>query len=381
MMSKGEPTRESSIRLQKLAAFHRFSLFGVAAVIASLAIGATVSRAATEPVEPEGAFVLGLPEQAGPLQVQARFDLYDINEVDDERETFEFTGVLTLEWRDPRQGFDPALAGTNEKIFQGNFQFNEISPGWYPQVILVNEAGLFQMSGVLLRVQPDGTSKLIQTINANAEVDFDMRRFPFDRQRLEAIFTILGFDRDEVSFEAKTTEAVAVVDEIRVPQWTVTAATVSTRDFAAPYAGSSGLTSALIMTVDVERMSWYARRLVVLPLMVIVMLSFSVFWMDRSSLADRLSVSFIGILTGVAYQMVVSDQLPRISYFTLIHTFLGVSFLTMCATVLVNLAVAIADRKGKSQLGLRIDRVSRWAFPLAYFGVIWLTLAVEFLLR
>ena len=55
------------------------------------------------------------------------------------------------------------------------------------------------------------------------------------------------------------------------------------------------------MSVDVQRESFYMRRLVSIPLMVIVLLSFSVFWMDRSSLGDRLSVSFIGLLTSVAY--------------------------------------------------------------------------------
>ena len=48
---------------------------------------------------------------------------------------------MTLTWRDARQAFDPAVAGVEEKVFQGAYQFNEIWPGWYPQVILVNESG------------------------------------------------------------------------------------------------------------------------------------------------------------------------------------------------------------------------------------------------
>lgn len=55
--------------------------------------------------------------------------------------------------------------------------------------------------------------------------------------------------------------------------------------------------------------------------------------MDSSSLGDRISVSFIGVLTAVAYLLVTSDQLPHISYVTLMHGFVNVSFMTMCATV------------------------------------------------
>ena len=52
--------------------------------------------------------------------VRASFYLYDVNEINDEMETFEFTGVLTFKWNDPRQAFDPTVAGVDEKVFQGD---------------------------------------------------------------------------------------------------------------------------------------------------------------------------------------------------------------------------------------------------------------------
>jgi hypothetical protein len=74
-------------------------------------------------------FLLAPPKQARPVVVRARFELHDINEINDEAETFEFAGVLTLKWHDLRQAFDPAVAGVDEKIFQGAYQFNELSTG------------------------------------------------------------------------------------------------------------------------------------------------------------------------------------------------------------------------------------------------------------
>lgn len=324
-------------------------------------------------------FLLAPPKQAGPVVVQARFDLYDINEIDDGLERFEFTGVLTLKWRDPREAFDPAVAGVDEKIFTGNYQFNELATGWYPQVILVNESGLYDKSGVLLRVQPDGTSTSIETVNAAAEEEFNMSRFPFDKQRLEAVFEVLGFDKDEVLLQVESDGTSSPAGEVRVPQWTVTEVSASVQDRPASYAGRLGISSALVVSVDVQRQPFYTLRLVTLPLIVIVLLSFSVFWMDRSSLGDRLSVSFIGILTAVAYLLVTSDLLPKTSQVTLIHGFLGQSFLIMCATVVINLVVGTLDKQGKSELGDRVDRRCRWAFPLAYFGILLVDLGVAFL--
>jgi hypothetical protein len=101
--------------------------------------------------------------------------------------------------------------------------------------------------------------------------------------------------------------------------------------------------------------------------------------MERSSLGDRISVSFIGILTAVAYQMVVTDTLPQISYFTLIHGILNLSFLLMCSTVVINLVVGAFDKVGKIETGDLIDRRCRLIFPVIYFGLILVMVAVAFL--
>lgn len=345
-------------------------LLAMLAWFALLAASESAAAVGGEPARtaPSERFLLGPPKGAGPAEVRIGFELQDVNEINDGTETFDFSGVLTLAWLDPRQAFDPAVEGVDEKVFQGAFQFDEISPGWFPQLVLVNEAGTYQANGIVLRVRPDGTSTLVQTLYASAETELDMFRFPLDGHRLEAVFEVLGFNRDEVELRAEPAAASSLSGDVRVPQWTVKGVSMSVRDRTSQHAGRRGVSSAFVLSVDVQRNALYMVRLVVVPLGLIVLLSFSVFWMDRSSLGDRLSVSFIGILTGVAYQIVMSDHMPRISYVTLIHGFLNLSFLTMCATVVVNLLVAALDQRGMGELGHRIDRLCRWGFPLAYFG-------------
>ena len=89
-------------------------------------------------------------------------------------------------------------------------------------MVLVNESGLYQKNGVVLRVRPDGTSTLIETLNAAAEAEFDMSRFPFDGHRLEAVFEVLGFDRDEVLLQVESDAASSLASDVRIPQWTIT---------------------------------------------------------------------------------------------------------------------------------------------------------------
>lgn len=319
--------------------------------------------------------LLGPPSQDGPVIVRADFLLREINAINDEAENFEFTGLLTLEWKDPRQAFDPEEAGVKERVYQGNFQFNELSPGWFPQVVLVNKSGLFETDAIVFRVRPDGTSTLMSSVNAVAETSLGMRRYPFDSQRLEAVFEVLGFEADEVMLEAGK---VASDPGLHLSQWQIggIAASVRERETAG---GSTGAGAReLVVSIGVARESVFVLRLIALPLMLIVALSWSVFWMDRSSLGDRINLSFVGILTAVAYQILIGDLLPHVSYITLMHAFLNISFLIMCASAVMNLVVGSCDKAGKIARGDLIDRRCRWIFPLVYAALLAVAAAVMF---
>jgi hypothetical protein len=314
------------------------------------------------------------PQVKGPVEVTVSFELRDIDHIDDEAETFEFTGVIKLSWHDPRQAFNPVTEGAEEKIYQGSFQFNEVFSGWFPQLILVNESGLYEKRGVLLRVRSDGSLSLYETVNAAGKIDLDLRRYPIDQQRLEAVFHVLGFDSNEIvlRLEPDYNDGDLNIDEtFKLPQWQLTGIKSSIGTRNTPLIGRGATTSTFAVSIDLQRSAFYILRLVILPLMIIVMLSWSVFWMDKSSLGDRISISFIGILTVVTYQVILSEILPRISYFTLINDgFLSFSFFIMCMTVIVNLRVGYLDRHGMSEAGDRLDHRCRWMFPAIYFGAL-----------
>jgi hypothetical protein len=337
---------------------HESTLRALAVAIALLCFAPAAVAGDGDGPSPNPFLRLAPPTQDGPVVVHAEFELDDINDIDDVAMTAEFTGVLTLAWTDPRVAFEPG-------------------PDGYPQVVLVNEYDLFETNGILLRVEPDGRSTLVQTVTASIETKMDVRWFPFDEQRLEAVFAVLGYGPHDVLLETKPRKAVPhLVDRIALPQWSFTGLEKSVQDRSQAHPGRPGAASALVVAFEVSRNSGYARRMVTFPLATIVLLSFSVFWMERSSLGDRISVSFIGILTAVTYQLVMWDVLPHVSYFTLIHGFLGLSFLVMCATVVVNLVVGELDKRGQSERGDRFDRRCRWVFPLVYFGCVFVLFAI-----
>ena len=126
--------------------------------------------------------------------------------------------------------------------------------------------------------------------------------------------------------------------------------------------------SSFVIDLEVSRQPGFWLRVVVLPMTLLVMLTWSVFWMDQSSLGDRMATSFLGILAVVAYQIMVSSTLPAIPYFTLMSAYIYISFVTACASVVVNLRVSHLDRSARREWGNRLDHRCRWLFPGVYFG-------------
>ncbi len=359
-----------------------FSFRGIRSAIFLLSILPNAALLAQTPTTtsatpPSQTVLLSPPPSDGPIVVQAGFRLLDINSVDDQAETFEFSGILTVRWKDPRQAFDPAVEGVSEKFFQGDYQFNELSPAWYPEVVLLNVAGMLERTGSLFRVQPDGTSTLVQAINATAKTRLNLRRYPFDYQQLHAKFAILGYPSTEVLLEARPTSD-PVLSQIRVPEWEIQNLESRISEDSLESLDESETLSTFVVEIDLRRRFMFVMRLVVLPLILVVALSWSVFWMDRASIGDRMSVSFVALLTVVAYQIVLGDILPRIAYLTIINLFLNISFVLVCATILVNLIIGEYDRSGRTEAGDRLDLRCRRMFPIAYFGLIILAVVAGF---
>ena len=146
-----------------------------------------------------GAF-LTLPKAEGPVVVRAAFHLRDINEIDEEAETFQFSGVLTLVWQDSRRPLIRDRRGSGADL-PGCLSVRRNSPAWYPQVLLANVSGMYETPAVLLSVKPDGTCRLVMAVNAVAESKLNLRRCPFDGQRLDAVFEVFGFNASEVLLE------------------------------------------------------------------------------------------------------------------------------------------------------------------------------------
>ncbi len=329
-----------------------------------------MAATASAQVSRDAPFVLGPPNSSEPIPVHVGFFLSDVTDVDEEREMFEFEAVLTVSWLDERQAFDPEELGVKEQIYQGAFQFNEVFNGWWPQLVLANESGAFDRQGEVLRIKPDGSMTYVQVLDAVVKTKMNLHHFPFDRQSFEIIFKCLGLDSSEVTLIPDLVNSGYRKQGVGLAQWVFQGLTLSPLDHNLMFSdGHMGLRSHVAVHINMTRNPNYMLRLVVFPLLILIALSWSIFWMERSSLGDRMDISFLGILTIVAYQIMISEILPRIDYLTFMSAFLYLSLMSMAAGVVVNLYVSHLDQLGRVTEGDNFDRRCRWVFPATYLGL------------
>jgi hypothetical protein len=320
----------------------------------------------------------GMPTPpSSPTVVKVGIFLADIVDLDEVEETFQAEFVILAEWKDPRLAFDPAVEGTQIKLFQGQFQFNEVFSGWWPQLLILNEVGSGDVNAITIKVYPDGRVEFSEQRNVTLETPMKLQSFPFDVQTLEAKMVPFGNSSGEVILQVDErtlgiTEEHAKNDEgINIAQWRLLKLDVVAGLLEHGFYGEERQLSMILLSITMERQSANIVWKVILPLIILVLLMWAVFWMDVDDLSERLNIAFIGILTIVAYQFLIDGSMPRISYFTFTDTLLLYSFLVMCLSVFQSLILYSMCKAGHKPAAEKLDRFARWMFPIIYFlGVV-----------
>jgi hypothetical protein len=316
--------------------------------------------------EADGSTVTEPPNPNGPTIVGVGFFVNDIRGIDPVRDEFQFRGYVRALWCDPRYAFDPEAAGQQEFVFTGDRAEKELKRMWVASGYPVNKVGEISSSERVLRIRHDGTVE--QTINVSLPLatHFDLRRFPLDRQTLELQLESYLWNRDQLQFVHDETIS-GFSDGISMPEWNIEAVSGHLSEIAVMRSDTPF--SRYILEIEIARKPGFYLWKVFLPLVVIVALSWSVFWMTDERFSGRSRISATGVLTIVAYQFVFAENLPRVGYLTLLDQIMIGSFGLLAVTVLESLLVDRANKHDPAK-AIRIDRTSRWFFPTVYAAML-----------
>ncbi|MGO9605508.1 MAG: hypothetical protein ACLQAT_19325 [Candidatus Binataceae bacterium] len=298
------------------------------------------------------------PDDGGPTQVAAALYVTNLAEVDEARERFHIDGYLFERWKDPRLAFKPPA---------GNSGFRDIKPGqlWIPSLVIVNAAEKRDTVDVNIKLQPDGTVDYSEAFSATLSTTFALQRFPFDHQSLEMVLQPYIDERSAISL-VQDESLMGVSPEPWVPlaQWRINGMSATTE--RAQFGKTKSQIPEVAFSLEITRRFNFYIWKVFLPLIVMVIISWSVFWIKISDHYSQITIALTTILTVIAFSFSISSSLPRVPYLTYIDAFFLSSYLFVFFSIVELIIIHQAIETGKTSRAVRIRSVTRWLVPSGY---------------
>jgi hypothetical protein len=333
----------------------------VALAIVAAMLWPAESRAAQTPTGIATDPVLQPPPYNGhPLDIDIGLHVVNLASINEVSEQFQLDAYIFERWIDQRLAYTPQGPQDNLR----NYAFGQI---WIPQLEMINAASPRERREISITVSPDGTVRYAERLVVTLSSSFHLRRFPFDRQQLLVIIHPFLADGPRLRFKLdndSTWTASEFTSFSSLAQWHLTGLRSQLLD-AATYGGMT--VPEARFQIDVTRRSSFYLWKVFIPLLLMVFLSWAVFWIEANDLSNQIQVAVTTILTVIAFAFAISATMPRLPYLTYIDAFFLECYIYVFLAVVELMTVHVTHRsEHRRDLGLEIRKYSRWLIPASF---------------
>jgi hypothetical protein len=273
-----------------------------------------------------------------PMAVQLGVVLVGLHNVDEKTGTWDADFYLNESWA-PTSAFMPETEIVNEVSRQSE-QFDDAE----------------LRSGRCFRSR---------RIHSTLRSSYNLRTFPFDHQELTLEFSDAEFAQELLHY----TDHPSVSDlddeaKEQLSNWKIAGpldyshkARIFREDGAAPrydYATFSLL---------VRRHIAFHLTKFFLPLLVIVAVAFSVFWIHPEDLNTKASIGVTCLLAAIAFQLAEAGMLPEVAYLTLADRVYAICYTMLALSLMCAVYANSLVRRERLSSALKVDRIGRAVFP------------------
>ena len=283
----------------------------------------------------------------------------DIDDIDDANQNFTANVYIRLRWKDPR------LANPEGASRQVSKQ--EV---WNPRVLLANRQGLISKSlPDVVEVHPNGTVLYHQRYTGKLSQILDLSAFPFDTHFFTIHFVSTGYTAEQVEFVPDSQKmnigiGGGMAEKLSLPDWDI----LKAEAIELPYEVLNSVpTPGFAFRFQAKRYFVYYFWQIVLPLTVVVVMSWAGFWAGREHIGVRIGVATSSILTLIAHRFVLANLLPRLPYMTRMDYFtVGCTLLVFMALIAVVATSYFATDSRYDGYAQKLDVTARGFFPAVF---------------
>jgi len=288
-------------------------------------------------------------------EVRVFMEMLDLGSIDSVSQTFNASFYFELVW------LDDSLKHAGPGSLK--MKLDEI---WNPLIQILNQQSIQQTFARRVEVFSDGRVVYRQRAWGTFSQPLQLRDFPFDEQTIRIDLVAAGYSPEDLSLTIDNGSGIAPV--LSIPDWSVLdwrtqSGVIETGPENTPVSTAS-------LVVDLKRHPGFFIVKVLLPLVLIVLMSWTVFWINPQNAGPQISISVTAILTLIAFLFSMSSMLPRLPMLTRLDWFVMYStFLVFFSLIEAVYTIRLAN-SGDLEKALLADRVARWIFPLLLLAML-----------
>jgi len=296
-----------------------------------------------------------------PKQIDVGIYVINIEEVNSAKQSYKATLALDMKWNDPTL----ICASSEDKDKIRKFNLEEI---WNPSMVILNEQRVFKQYQYKVWVDCLGNVEYGLILYGDFETIANIKEFPFDQRPLKIEIVSTEYETSELQFVNNKT--ITGRDEhFSVTDWNI--AEIPVAESATYYfKPQNHELSAFVYQLTAKRNYTFFVWKIIIPLIMIVVMSWAVFWIPPSQLGPQIGLSVTSMLTLIAYRFAIGHVVPNVGYLTRFDKFVfGSTLLVFLALIEAIISGSLSFSKN-DKLAKAIDWYSRFIFPVIFIAIL-----------
>lgn len=291
----------------------------------------------------------------GPRTVYLSVGILDVDAISSADQSFTINIYLQFRWQ------DPALAHAGGGPIRRDLA--DISA---PRFLLMNRQKTWSSLMNVVDISPGGEVKYRMRLWGDFSQPLKLHDFPFDAHDFNIPVLALGHDGEPVELLPDPEYESFLAPELSVADWRVTDWSAEAREIEITRGETA---EGFVFRIRAERLYHHYLIKFIIPLILIVMMSWVVFWIDPEESGSQLSVAVTAALTLIAYHIALASKLPDIHYLTRMDMFLFGSTLLVFSALLEVVITSRMASVGRLRRARWLDWVCRLLFPVGYLCI------------
>ena len=157
--------------------------------------------------------------------------------------------------------------------------------------------------------------------------EYNLKAFPFDRQILRIKIADPSRDFEWLRLNVDNWTVIGLQDfksKGEILEWKIIDTYANYFNEVDPV--STNISSGVELVFEIERNYQYYLFKVVFPIILILLVSWSVFWVHPRELESKLTITIVCLLSLIAYNFVIDKDLPKLSYLTILDYIVLLSY-------------------------------------------------------